>query len=291
MIRKVQQFIFILSALSLLAACGGNDLPAAPPTPDVHTAVEIAPAATDAPLEEPALPVASPVWQAALTAAVNVTPVIVGDLVITATADGNIHAVNAADGKSVWRFESEARVWDASLRVADGYVCAGRQGGEAFCLDVADGKLLWTAVLGLEMQSRPALVDGRLYAPTTHVGTSLDNNYGGQASLFTLDVASGEILWETVTDNYILRRPIVANDMVIVGGTRLAEEEGAYPPTLIYAFDTATGDERWRHESEDGLIRWLIADGEVVAFSGGSESGRGCASSFTQGCDDQSGAD
>lgn len=275
MIHRVQRFIFILSALSLLAACAANEPPAAaPPTPDLHTAVEIAPVETDTPPQEaaPTVDPVSPVWQTTLTAAVNVAPVVAGDLVIVATADGSIHAINAADGASIWRFESEAKIWDASLRVADGYVCAGRQGGEAFCLDAEDGKLLWTAVLGLEMQSRPALVNGRLYAPTTHVGTSLDNNYEGQAKLVALDATSGAILWETVTDNYILRRPTVADNLVIVGGTHLAEGEGGeHPPTLIYAFDTTSGAEQWRYDSEDGLIRWLAADGDVVAFSGGSE--------------------
>jgi hypothetical protein len=263
--------IILLSILTIgiLVACTEAAPPTSTPIPtvNVHTAIAIPPTEPAAAME-----IAQPVWQTPLTAAVNVTPVVIDDLVIVATADGNIHAINAATGAPVWRFESEARLWDASLRAADGImVCAGRQGGLLTCLDTATGSTLWTAELGLEVQSRPALVNGRLYAPATHVGTSLDNNYEGQASLFALDAATGDILWEAVTDNYILRRPIVAGDLVITGGTHLSEESGDNPPTLIYAFDSATGEERWRYESDDGLIRWLAAVDEVVVFSGSSE--------------------
>jgi outer membrane protein assembly factor BamB len=215
---------------------------------------------------------AQPVWATQLSDAVNVTPVVSGELIVVATVDGQIHAVEVATGAMVWRFTPDERLWDASLRVVDSRICAGLQGGLVTCLDAETGEPLWMTELGQEMQSRPALVEGKLYVPTTHVGAGLENNYNGQASLFVLDVGTGKVVWEAVTGNYILRRPIVDGDLVITGGTyENADDNGDGSPNRIYALDKMTGEERWVHESEDGLIHWLAAANEVIAFSGNSE--------------------
>ena len=256
-----------------LAACGGADLPDADP---VATLVESpAEAAGTATAVSPSSESAA-VWQTQLSAAVNVTPVVENGRVFAATADGTIHAVDAAAGKKIWELQPEnGRLWDASLRVAEDKVCAGLEGGRITCVGAADGQPLWTTELGIEVQSRPALVDGILYVPTTWVGSGTPNDYEGEAVLFALDAANGTILWQAVTENYILRRPIVAGSLVITGGADLAAEgetsSGYNSPSRIYAFDKTSGDVVWIHESDDGLMRWLIASDSVVAFAGRSE--------------------
>jgi outer membrane protein assembly factor BamB len=218
----------------------------------------------------------SAVWQTQLSDAVNVTPIVLDGRVFVATADGTIHAIDAATGSKIWQLQPDnGRLWDASLRVAEGQVCAGLEGGLITCVGAADGQPLWTTELGIEAQSRPALVDGVLYVPTTWVGTATPNDYEGEAVLFALDAATGDILWQAATENYILRRPIVAGNLVITGGADVAAEgqsSGDYnSPNRIYAFDKASGAVVWVHESDDGLLRWLIASENVVAFAGRSE--------------------
>lgn len=261
-----------LAGWFLIACANSPNLPPEPtPTPaaNVHSAVEIGTTAVSP-------TTAVPRWQIALNSAVNVTPVALGGQVFVATADGTVHAVDAATGHKIWELRPEnGRLWDASLRAAEGKVCAGLEGGLITCVGAVDGQPLWTAELGIEVQSRPALVDGILYVPTTWVGTGTPNDYEGQAVLFALDATTGNILWQAATENYILRRPIVAGNLIITGGTDTAaegENSSDYnSPNRIYAFDKTTGDVVWVHESDDGLIRWLIATDEVVAFAGRSE--------------------
>ncbi len=276
-----QKRIVLLGMISLLlAACSQPETAVitATPTSNLHPLVEIdptaeveTPATNNARIDNAPIDNASIVWQTALSGAVNVTPVVEGDQVIVATADGQIYGIEVATGAKSWQFSPDGKLWDASLRVSEGIACVGLQGHQITCLDAATGIPRWTVEIGLEMQSRPALIDAVLYVPTTHVGTGLENNYEGQAQLVALDAISGDLLWEVTTDNYILRRPIVMDDLVIVGGTYLVEESGENSPTRIYAFDKNSGEERWRYESEDGLIRWLVATEEIVVFSGSSE--------------------
>ncbi len=267
--------LFFLASLYILAACSPSATTS--PTPDIHAPVEFPSTATppeaDASVESPhqgADTVAPPFWTASLTGAVNVTPALSGDLIIIATADGTIHARRAATGEAAWQFAPQTKIWDASLRADGTRVCIGMQGGQVTCLDAATGQPLWTADLDLEVQSRLSLTSDRVYAPTTHVGTGLTNDYEGQAVLFALDAATGETVWEAVTDNYILRRPIAVGEMVITGGLYLHTEEETR--TRIYAFNAADGSEIWRYESNDGLVRWLETSGDTLLFSAHTET-------------------
>ncbi|MCP4422663.1 MAG: PQQ-binding-like beta-propeller repeat protein [Chloroflexi bacterium] len=268
--------LFIIIIGLLVTACIQPETAVSPPTQtpesNLHPFVETKPIA-----EVPASNDAQIIWQTALSGAVNVPPAVEGDQVIVATADGQIHGINAATGAKSWQFSPDVKLWDASLRVGEGMACIGLQEFQVTCLDATTGTPRWTAEIGLEMQSRPALVDGILYAPTTHVGTGLENNYEGQARLVAIDANTGDLLWEATTDNYILRRPIVMGDLLIVGGTYLVEESSENSPTRIYAFDSSSGEEQWRYESEDGLIRWLVATENIVVFAGSSEIIHGLA--------------
>lgn len=274
----VKQWLKLLTLITFIAAmltaCSGADSPAAAPTPipDNQSAVEIAQETAVSPTN----PQAIPIWQTQLSAAVNVTPVVMNGRVFVATADGTIHAVDAATGNKIWELRPEnGRLWDASLQVGEGKVCAGLEGGLITCVNAADGQPLWTTELGIETQSRSALVDGTLYVPTTWVGTGTANDYDGEAVLYALDATTGNILWSTPTGNYILRRPIVADDLIITGGANVAvdsEDNDDYnSPSRIYALDVANSEPVWVHESDDGLLRWLIATEDVVAFAGRSE--------------------
>lgn len=260
-------FLFVF-----LAACASPT-----PTSTIHTLPTLAPATTE-PIPHGAPQATSddtgtqviPVWTAKLSDAVNTQPLLSGDLVIIATADGAIHAVNAETGKIAWQFSPQTKVWDASLQVDATRACAGMEGGQVVCLDINTGTPLWVVNLGLNVQSQIALTPDRVYAPTTLVGMGLENDYNGKASLFALDATTGEIVWEKVTDNYVLRRPNVGDGIVVTGGLYTKGEGDGL--TRLYALSTEDGSEIWRYESDDGLPRWLEISDQTLLFSAGSET-------------------
>ncbi|MBI5838546.1 MAG: PQQ-binding-like beta-propeller repeat protein [Chloroflexi bacterium] len=265
--QRLVLIVFFVLTIWPLEACA----PKPTPTPNFHTQPQPTPSAVS-PSPSKA-EIASPAWAVQLSGAINSTPIISGDLVIVATADGVVHAVQAGTGESVWMFSPKTRVWDASVNADETRVCAGMEGGQIICLDALTGQTLWIFDAGQEVQSRVALTPDRVYAPTTQAGTGLETNFNESASLIALDAATGEFVWEAVTENYILRRPVIAGEIILTGGAFQVEGQAAGTiETRIYALNTEDGSVRWKYESNDGLVRWVDVSGETVVFSAASET-------------------
>jgi|GEM_PF-1340378 len=253
--------------LVILGACASPSSPTS--TPSQQNAPEQSQSIT--PMETQ-VEVADPVWTASLSGAVNAAPLVSGDLVIVPTADGVIHAVQAETGEIAWVYSGEAKVWDASVSVDETKVCAGVEGRKVICLDAKTGSPLWTAALELEVQSRLALTPDRIFAPTTLAGPGLETDFNGQASLIALDALNGNIIWQSPTENYILRRPVVNGNLVITGGAyQLKDKPAGEVATRVYAFNINDGSMLWQHQSNDGLLRWVESNADVVVFSAATE--------------------
>ncbi len=70
-------------------------------------------------------------------------PVVAGGMVFAADVEGHsVCAMNAADGKIVWRFTAEGRV-DSPPTYYQGLLLFGCRDGSAYCLRGADGALAW----------------------------------------------------------------------------------------------------------------------------------------------------
>lgn len=213
-----------------------------------------------------------PVWTSAVSAAVNTSPVLSGDLVIFPTADGHIHALKAETGEPIWQYSAQS-VWDSSVNADAERVCSGVKGGRIVCLDARTGQELWAVEVGIETQSRIALTSDTLYVPTTWAGSGLESNYSAKADLVALNAETGETLWRSVTENYILRRPVVNGDLVITGGAyQPVNEPAGEVATRIYAFKASDGTLAWTSESKDGLVRWVDSAGDIAIFSAATET-------------------
>jgi len=70
-------------------------------------------------------------------------PVIAAGMVFAADVDGHaVCALNAADGKIIWRFTAEGRV-DSPPTYYQGLLLFGSRDGFAYCLRATDGALVW----------------------------------------------------------------------------------------------------------------------------------------------------
>jgi outer membrane protein assembly factor BamB len=81
-------------------------------------------------------------WETKLGARAS-APVIAAGMVFAADVDGHaVCAMNAADGKIVWRFSAEGRV-DSPPTYYQGLLLFGSRDGSAYCLRASDGALAW----------------------------------------------------------------------------------------------------------------------------------------------------
>ena len=107
------------------------------------------------------------------------TPAATADKVFIATADGIVHAVDAASGVKIWTRQFSGNPFYGSPVVANGvvYVASTKQ---IFALDASTGGLLWRTSGNFYQNQGLVVTNGRLYAPT----------WAGRLTAFAVDGAA-----------------------------------------------------------------------------------------------------
>jgi outer membrane protein assembly factor BamB len=111
-------------------------------------------------------------------------PAVEGETAYLAGHDGDVFAVNAKTGRSVWKTDLKLHL-SAGPGVGAGLVVVGSVNGDLVALDAASGAELWRATLGGELLARP-VVGGSMVVAHTVDGTvhGLNAKDGVQAWLY-----------------------------------------------------------------------------------------------------------
>jgi outer membrane protein assembly factor BamB len=94
------------------------------------------------------------------------SPAIADGRVIIGGRDKAVHALDAASGRSAWKFVTRARV-DSSPVVAGGRVFVGSSDGKLYVLDAASGRKRWEFEAGDAITASPAIAAGRVVVGAT----------------------------------------------------------------------------------------------------------------------------
>ena len=122
---------------------------------------------------------------------VAVEPVVAGGMVFVLDGLTELHAVDVAQGREIWRTslraEGESRLdgVGGGLAIDDGRLFAVTSYAELIALDASEGEILWRKELSAPAHSAPAVADGKVAILTR------------DDRLAILDAASGEPLWGT----------------------------------------------------------------------------------------------
>lgn len=157
---------------------------------------------------------------------------------VTGMINSNGAAVADADG-------------EAGLEVYFGVYNWGGSGPQAVALDEATGAELWTANIGGNSTSTPAVHDGMVF-----IGSD-DNN------LYALDATNnGAVLWTYTTGGSVWTAPVVADGMVYFGSL----------DHYVYCVDEITGALIWSYDT--GASR-LLGSGALAngVYYTGNENG------------------
>ncbi|MGI9175260.1 MAG: PQQ-binding-like beta-propeller repeat protein [Rhodothermales bacterium] len=208
----------------------------------------------------------------------NVSPLLLGDVVLVATRQGEVHGINLATGKREGSSEFGEAV-EGTPVVQDGILYVPNAWGRKtlFAYDLRHGRTLWKSN-GTPVEAGLLLLDGTLYAADV------------EGVLRAIDAANGEVLWEEALDTMTtihaapLRagegRIVVADDRgrvralsteqeerflwqqeleAPVYSTPAADENTVYIPTTrgqLFALDAAQGHVRWHYAIEDATVRF-----------------------------------
>ena len=110
------------------------------------------------------------VWRREVPDAVDTAVLSQGDRVCAGSRDGNVYALDAAQGTVVWKAPCGGPV--VASPATDGTRVYAAGGGKLHALNLADGKPAWSfdvsSVTGgsVNLFSSPAVVDGKIYFGT-----------------------------------------------------------------------------------------------------------------------------
>jgi hypothetical protein len=131
-------------------------------------------------------------------------------MVYFGATNGNIYAVNARSGKTIWVYATGGEV-GSTPAVANGVIYIGSADGNLYALNATTGAKLWSFATGSVVGSSAAVANGVVYnsGPPDH----------GNNQVYALNANTGAKLWSFAIST-VLGSPIVTNGNVYVTGTR-----------------------------------------------------------------------
>ncbi|HSL65188.1 MAG TPA: PQQ-binding-like beta-propeller repeat protein [Gaiellaceae bacterium] len=163
--------------------------------------------------------------------AVESTPLVRGKTIYFGSWDRRLYAVDIRTGKLRWSYRADHEV-NTSPAYAGGTLFFGTDGGRVHAVWAKTGRNRWTTSAFSRFGRRE-----HFYAtPTVAYGRVYIGNTDG--TVYAFGAGTGRLLWAQRAGTYVYTAAAVWQKTVYVG---------SYDGN-VYAFDAATGDERWRRE-------------------------------------------
>jgi outer membrane protein assembly factor BamB len=181
----------------------------------------------------------------------SLQPVISGDRIYAAAADGEVRAVELESGRGVWKIDAGHGLSGGVGLYGDALLLGGAD-GEVILLDAGSGEERWIAYLSGEVLAPPQ-ADGEVVVAQTYDG-----------KLYGLDYRSGEKLW-----NFDSNVPVLTirgtSTPILVDGVAFA----GFANGRVLAFDAQTGAVLWEAriaipQGRSEIERIVDVDGTMV---------------------------
>jgi len=189
-------------------------------------------------------------WSYTTAGAVDSSPAVVNGVVYFGSWDHNIYALNASTGAKLWSYAAGGVVI-SSPAVANGVVYIGSDDHNVYALDASTGAKLWSFTTGSFAESSPAVSNGVVYFD------SHDHN------IYALNASTGAKLWSHATGGPVFPSPAVSNGVVYITGN-VSEVSGA---SKLYALNASTGALLWSYSTDAGDSSPAVANGVVYIGS------------------------
>jgi serine/threonine protein kinase/outer membrane protein assembly factor BamB len=182
-------------------------------------------------------------WSVRTGDEVRSSPTLEGDQVFVGSYDGNLYAVNAADGAVIWR-AAGGRGICSTPAVTSNLVIYGSEDHSVYAVDRATGRRAWSYRTGLPVRSSPRVAGDHVY-----IGS--DDTY-----LYCFELKSGQLAWRTRTWSHVRSSPLVLDRLVAVGS-----DDG-----YLYAVDRQAGSVLWRFQAAGPIISTPCSAEDLLIF-------------------------
>ncbi len=211
-----------------------------------------------------------PVWKRDLHAHLESSPMAVGATLYLGDDEHEVLALSASSGKQVWRFASPGAI-KASPSYHDGRLFVADYEGGVYGLDATSGKLIWRTNT---TRVAPFGKGGFFSSPAVGFGQVFAGRDDG--TVYGFDEKTGTVTWSFQTGASLYGSPAVAQ----VPGTAPTVYIGAENGRL-YALDTDHGKELWHYDVGGAIPGTATVVGHTVytsSFKTGSTIGIDTAS-------------
>jgi eukaryotic-like serine/threonine-protein kinase len=203
------------------------------------------------------------------------TPTFADGMLYVPASDGKIYALNAANGSSIWTYDTHTPEMDANsgtryftptLAVANGVVY-GAVFNKLFAINTQEGHVIWSATADPSYYfGSPTVANGSIYLSMDPLSTHTENS--AQSHIVAYSADHGTQLWKS--DGYywagfLDNAPVVTNGLVYVANLY----------TGIYALASQTGQTKWQKvfgtdafNNPHGCSWPVVANGSVYSQCG-----------------------
>jgi len=196
------------------------------------------------------------VWSYQTDYYINGAPATDGHAVVFGGCDEMLHIVSVSDGAKIGEVHAGSYI-AGSAALVDNRAYLGHYGGKMVCIDIEAQELVWE----YEDEESGAEFFSSPAVGDTHIYIGSRDNY-----LHCVDRESGEFVWKFQTRDEIDSSPVLAGDKLVFAST-----DGR-----LYLLDSADGTELWSYEIGapilgspaviDGMIVIGAEDGSIYAF-------------------------
>lgn len=143
------------------------------------------------------------------SAYLKLKPVVRGNIIYTADANGMVQAIDKGTGHSLWS-KQLAHGIVSGPSVSEGVIALGTNASQVVLLKQADGSSAWHAKVSSDILSKPAIANHKIFVKT------IDGN------LYAFHLQTGEKIWvaDHGAPSLILKAsssPVILGQMVLVG--------------------------------------------------------------------------
>ncbi len=207
-----------------------------------------------------------PVWTCLLGSGIDSSPPTVAyGLVYVGSQDHKLYAFDARTEHQVWAASTKDAI-DSSPAVANGVVYVGSHDNNLYAFDATTGQQKGVADLGDSSISSPTLADGLIY-----IGSDNGNLYAFNAPVAGQSNWAPKWVAYTNPASPTKQRGIASSPAVADGLVYASSRDGR-----LYAFDIATGHQRWVASTKgvidsspavaNGVVYVGSHDGNLYAF-------------------------
>lgn len=233
-------------------------------------------------------PIGRPVvaWEFQARGGIRTSPAVAGDIVLTSSDDGVLHALAIETGAERWSFRGPTPM--NGPFAADGLAYVVDGDGIIHALALAGGTPVWQTTTPLKVGSDLAVDGNRLFVGTSDgLLVAIDATTGAELWRKTVSPAAGPVhspaaadgLVVAATDDLVLTasdpatgatrwlvnlQPGVVGTPVVADGLALVGATGDHAETHLAAYDVVSGAPRW--VADENVFSPAVADG--IGFSG-----------------------